>query len=90
MWCDVMARWSVVCPSRCLTGLLECASKGEMEHSSMTFCSRGQLVKHRYSVCLLMHVGAAQGRPPLQERQRVRPAAAQVRDACNMMPAFPI
>jgi hypothetical protein len=41
-------------------------------------------------VCLLMHVGAAQARPPLPERQRVRPAAAQVRDACDMMPAFPI
>ncbi len=41
-------------------------------------------------VCLLMHVGAAQARTRLQERQRVRPAAAQVRDACDMMPAFPI
>ena len=41
-------------------------------------------------VCLLMHVGAAQARSRLQERQRVRPAAAQVRDGCDMMPAFPI
>ena len=27
-------------------------------------------------VCLLIHVGAAQARTRLQERQRVRPAAA--------------
>jgi hypothetical protein len=41
-------------------------------------------------VCLLMHVGAAQARTRLQwRRQRVSPAA-QVRDACRMMPAFPI
>ena len=36
-------------------------------------------------VCLLMHVGAAQARTRLQERQRVSPAA-QVRDGYHMMP----
>jgi hypothetical protein len=41
-------------------------------------------------VCLLMHVGAEQARTRLQERQRVCPAVAQVRDACDMMPAYPI
>ena len=40
-------------------------------------------------VCLLMHVGAAQARTRLQERQRVS-TAAQVRDGCDMMPAYPI
>ncbi len=40
-------------------------------------------------VCVLMHVGAAQARTRLQERQRVS-HAAQVRDACHMMPAFTI
>jgi hypothetical protein len=40
-------------------------------------------------VCVLMHVGAAQARTRLLERQRV-PTAAQVRDACHMMPAYPI
>ena len=40
-------------------------------------------------VCLLMHVGAVQARSRLQERQRVSPAS-QVRDGCDMMPAYPI
>jgi hypothetical protein len=31
---------------------------------------------HVCEVCLLIHVGAAQARTRLQERQRVRPAAA--------------
>ncbi len=35
-------------------------------------------------VCLLMHVGAAQARTRLKERQRVSPAA-QVRDACHIV-----
>jgi len=45
-------------------------------------------VKHRYtSRLVLMHVGAAQARTRLQERQRVSPAG-QVRDACDMMAAY--
>ncbi len=40
-------------------------------------------------VCVLMHVGAAQARTRLLQRQRVS-TAAQVRDACHMMPAYPI
>ena len=40
-------------------------------------------------VCLLMHVGAVQANTRLQERQRVSPAS-QVRDGCDMMPAYPI
>ena len=40
-------------------------------------------------VCLLMHVGAGQARTRLQERQRVS-TASQVRDGCDMMPAYPI
>jgi hypothetical protein len=38
-------------------------------------------------VCVLMHIGAAQARTRLQERQRVTPAG-QVRDACDMMAAY--
>jgi len=54
----------------------------------MACCRRGQLVKHRYtSRLVLMHVGAAQARTRLQERQRVSPAG-QVRDACDMMAAY--
>ncbi len=40
-------------------------------------------------VCVLMHVGAAQARTRLMERQRV-PPATQVGDGCHMMPAYPI
>ncbi len=36
---------------------------------------------------LLIHVDDVQARTRVQERQRVLPAA-QVRDACNMMPAY--
>ena len=40
-------------------------------------------------VCLLMYVSAAQASTRLKERQRVS-AVAQVRDGCDMMPAYPI
>ena len=40
-------------------------------------------------VCLLMHVGDAQARSRLMERQRVS-HAKQVRDGCHMMPSYPI
>jgi hypothetical protein len=40
-------------------------------------------------VCLLMHVGAAQERTRFMERQRV-PPATQVRDGCDMTPAYPV
>ncbi len=40
-------------------------------------------------VSLLIHLAAAQAPTRLQERQRVSPAA-QVRDACHMMPSYPI
>jgi hypothetical protein len=40
-------------------------------------------------VCVLLHVGAAQARTRLLERQRVS-TAAQVIDACHMMPAYAI
>ncbi len=62
---------------------------GAFEHGVLQQRAAGEAPLHEPPhVCLLMHVGASQACLPLQERQRVRPAAAQVRDACDMMP-FP-
>ncbi len=63
---------------------------GGWEHCVLQQRAAGEAALHEPPhVCLLMHVGAAQARTRLQERQRVS-AAAQVRDACRMMPGYPI
>ncbi len=63
---------------------------GAWEHGVLQQRAAGEAALHEPPhVCLLMHVGAAQARTRLQERQRVS-AAAKVRDACRMMPAYPI
>jgi hypothetical protein len=86
-----------VCVSR-LTGLVECVQYSEglrrdggWEHDVLQQRAAGQapLEEAAAHVCVLMHVGAAQARTRLLERQRVS-TAAQVRDACHMMPAYPI
>jgi hypothetical protein len=63
---------------------------GAWEHGVLQQRAAGEAALHEPPhVCLLMHVGAAQARTLLKERQRVSPAA-QVRDVCRMMPAYPI
>jgi hypothetical protein len=70
-------------------GLVECVEESEglrrdggCEHGVLQQRPAGQAPLHEApSVCLLMHVGAAQARTRLQERLRVSPAV-QVRDAC--------
>ncbi len=54
-----------------------------------TLASSSWFIYTTASCLSLMHVGAAQARTRLQERQRVSPAA-QVSDACHMMPAYTI
>jgi hypothetical protein len=86
-----------VCVCR-LTGLVECVEHseglrrdGEWEHGVWQQRAAGEapLEEAAAHVCVLMHVGAAQARTRLLERQRAS-TAAQVRDACHMMPAYPI
>jgi hypothetical protein len=84
-----------VCSCVCrLAGLVECGRKrglrrvGAWEHGLLQQRAAGEAPLHEPAhVCVLMHVGAAQARTRLQERQRVSPAA-QVRDACDMMAAY--
>ncbi len=53
---------------------------GAWEHGVLQQRAAGEAALHEAAhVCLLMHVGAAQGRTRLQERQRVSPAQ-QVRE----------
>ena len=80
-----------------LTGLVERVEESEglrrdaaWEHGVLQQRAAGEAALHEPPhVCVLMHVGAAQARIRLQERQRVSPAV-QVRDGCHMMPAHPI
>ena len=67
-----------------LTGLLECVEESEglrrdgaWEHGVLQQRAAGEapLEEAAAHVCVLMHVGAAQARIRLQERQRVSPAA---------------
>ncbi len=62
---------------------------GGWEHGVLQQRAAGEapLEEAAAHVCVLMHVGAAQARTPM--RQRVS-TAAQVRDACHMMPSYPI
>ena len=70
--------------------LLICETAGAWEHGVLQQRAAGEAPLHEPPhVCQLMHVGAAQARTRLQERQRVS-TAAQVRDGCDMMPAYPI
>ena len=63
---------------------------GAWEHGVLQQRAAGEApLHHPPHVCVLMHVGAAQARTRLQERQRVSPAAL-VRDACHMMPSYTI
>ena len=84
-----------VCVCR-LTGLVECVEQSEglrreaaWEHGVLQQRAAGEAALHEPPhVCVLMHVGAAQARTRLQERQSVR-TATQVREmACHMMPAY--
>jgi hypothetical protein len=78
-----------VCVCR-LTGLVEFVEQSEglrrdgaWEHGVVQQRAAGEAPLHEPAhVCVLMHVGAAQARIRLQERQRVSPAT-QVRDACR-------
>ena len=78
-----MTRWSAGCPWRCLTGLLECVHQreesrrdGACEDDVLQERGAGEAPLHELPhVCLLIHVGAAQTRARLQERESVRPAA---------------
>jgi hypothetical protein len=75
-----------VCVCR-LTGLAECVEESEglrrdgaWEHGVLQQRAAGEAPLHDPShVCLLIHVGAAQARTRLLERQRVSPAE-QVRE----------
>ncbi len=64
---------------------------GAWEHDVLQQRAAGEapLEEAAAHVCVLIHVGAAQARTRLLERQRVS-TAAQVRDAFHMMPAYPI
>ncbi len=67
---------------------------GGWEHGVLQQRPAGQApLDEAAHVCLLMHVAAAQaptlGLQERQLRQRVS-TAAQVRDACHMMPSYPI
>ncbi len=63
---------------------------GAWEHGVLQQRAAGEeALDEAAHVCVLMHVGAAQARTRLQERQRVSPAAL-VRDACHMMPSYTI
>jgi hypothetical protein len=81
-----LTRWVRVCVCR-LTGLVECVEESEglrrdgaWGHGVLQQRPAGQAPLHKPShVCPLMHVGVAQARTRLQERQRVSPAA-QVRE----------
>jgi hypothetical protein len=87
-----------VCSCR-LTGLVECLEESEglrrdgaWEHGVLQQMAAGEAPLHdppHVSLLLLIHLAAAQAPTRLQERQRVSPAA-QVRDACHMMPSYPI
>ncbi len=78
-----------------LTGLVECVEESEglrrdgaWEHGVLQQRVAGEAPLHEPPhVCLLMCVAAAQAPTRLQERQRVK-GAAEVRDACHMMPAY--
>ena len=82
---------------RRVCGFVECVeareglrNEGAWEHGVLQQRAAGEASLHEPPhVCLLMHVGAAQANTRLQERQRVSPAA-QVSDACHMMPAYTI
>ncbi len=83
-----------ICFSSALCICFSCAlgmrRDGAWEHAVMKQRPAGQaLLDEAANVCVLMHLGAVQGRTWLQERQRVSPAA-QVRDGCHMMPSYPI
>jgi hypothetical protein len=75
-----------VCVCR-LTGLVECVEQSEglrrdgaWKHGVLQQSTAGEAPLHEPPhVCLLMHVGAAQARTRLQERQRVS-TAEQVRE----------
>ena len=54
---------------------IEVRRDGACEMTSQQRAAGEALVHEPPLVCLLMHVGAAQARARLQERQRVRPAA---------------
>ncbi len=79
------------------TGLLECVQTGEglrrdgaCDHGVFQKREDGEAPLHEPArVCLLIHVGVAQASTHLQERQRVS-RVAQVRDGCDIMPAYPI
>ena len=66
-----------------LTGLVECVEESEglrrdgaWEHGVLQQRAAGEAALHEPPhVCLLMHVGAAQARTRLKDRQRVHPAA---------------
>ncbi len=64
---------------------------GGWEHDVLQQRAAGEapLEEAAARVCVLMHVGAAQARTRLLERQRAS-TAAEVRDACHMMPGYPI
>ncbi len=66
---------------------------GACEHGVLQQRAAGEVPLHEPARdCVLMHVGVAQARTRLhriQERQRVSPAV-QVRDGCDMMPAYSI
>ena len=72
---------------RRLTGLVECVEKreglrrdGAWEHGLLQQRVAGEATLHEPPhVCVLMHVGAAQARTGMRERQRVSPAE-QVRE----------
>jgi hypothetical protein len=90
-----------VCVCR-LTGLVGCVQHSEglrrdggWERDVLQQRAAGEapLEEAAAHVCVLMHVGAAQARTPGRQERPVRPlasTAAQVRDACHMMPGYPI
>jgi hypothetical protein len=67
---------------------------GAWEHGVLQQRAAGEApLREAAHVCVLMHVGAAQARTPMRQERPVRPlasTAAQVRDACHMMPSYPI
>jgi len=80
-----------------LTGLVESVEESEglrrdgaWEHGVLQQMPARQVpLHHPPHVSLLIHLAAAQARTRLlKERPLVSPAA-QVRDACRMMPAYP-
>ena len=80
-----------------LTGLAECVEHSEglrrdgaWEHGVLQERAAGEAPLHDPPhVSLLIHVGAAQAPTRLPMRRLVS-RVSQVRDACRMMPAYPI